>query len=336
MNYYYNGGGTPQATASSKLFIAMFLGGFPEGTQFVDITDGGHITNKDPYWGMGGSGGAQTIEIGLYNNYRIKITTSGIYGWVGPGDNDFDLLGGGGGGDLNDLDDVVISTPADNELLAWDNGSSKWINQTAAEASLATAGHGHGQLHAEQHAMDSATFHTSSDVATLDASTTKHGFLKKLDNTATNFMNGQGNWAVPGGGAFQPPIGYITMFSGAWTDNVTIVGWYKCDGNNGTVNLVNKFVRGGATSGASGGSDNSVVVQHNHSASQPAHSHDLKTVLYAEMGSTRYSPISIGSNQSPTPITSSQPLITVQNEGVSGTGTNKPAYYTLIFIQRIS
>jgi hypothetical protein len=35
------------------------------------------------------------------------------------------------------------------------------------------------------------------DVATLNASTTAHGLLKKLDNVATNFMNGQGNWAAP-------------------------------------------------------------------------------------------------------------------------------------------
>lgn len=38
------------------------------------------------------------------------------------------------------------------------------------------------------------------DNTTANASTTKHGFLKKLDNTATNFMNGAGNWAAPSGG----------------------------------------------------------------------------------------------------------------------------------------
>lgn len=40
---------------------------------------------------------------------------------------------------LNDLTDVVISgVPADNEVLAYNHGTSKWINQTAAEAGLAT------------------------------------------------------------------------------------------------------------------------------------------------------------------------------------------------------
>ena len=39
---------------------------------------------------------------------------------------------------IGDLSDVVqTGTPADNELLAYDTSTSKWINQTAAEAGLA-------------------------------------------------------------------------------------------------------------------------------------------------------------------------------------------------------
>lgn len=33
-----------------------------------------------------------------------------------------------------------------------------------------------------------------------NASTSAHGLLKKLSNTSTEFMNGQGNWATPAGG----------------------------------------------------------------------------------------------------------------------------------------
>jgi hypothetical protein len=40
---------------------------------------------------------------------------------------------------------------------------------------------------------------TVTDVTTNNASTTAHGFLKKLSNTSTDFMNGQGNWATPAG-----------------------------------------------------------------------------------------------------------------------------------------
>ena len=42
-----------------------------------------------------------------------------------------------------------------------------------------------------------------SDITTLNANTSQHGFLKKLSNTSTEFMNGQGNWATPAAGAHQ-------------------------------------------------------------------------------------------------------------------------------------
>ena len=44
---------------------------------------------------------------------------------------------------MDDLSDVGISSVADNEVLAFNSGDSKWINQTAAEAGLSAAGHTH-------------------------------------------------------------------------------------------------------------------------------------------------------------------------------------------------
>lgn len=38
------------------------------------------------------------------------------------------------------------------------------------------------------------------DITTNNASTSKHGFLLKLDNNSAHFMNGQGAWATPAGG----------------------------------------------------------------------------------------------------------------------------------------
>jgi len=45
--------------------------------------------------------------------------------------------------DIADLSDVVITSVADNEVLAYDSGTGDWINQTAAEAGLAAASHSH-------------------------------------------------------------------------------------------------------------------------------------------------------------------------------------------------
>lgn len=50
----------------------------------------------------------------------------------------------------------------------------------------------------------------TTDVATLNASTTAHGLLRKLDNTATHYLDGTGAWSTPAAGA---PAGasYVTL-----------------------------------------------------------------------------------------------------------------------------
>ena len=47
----------------------------------------------------------------------------------------------GGASQLNDLTDVIITAPSDNDLLAYDSGGN-FINQTAAQAGVATAAQG--------------------------------------------------------------------------------------------------------------------------------------------------------------------------------------------------
>lgn len=66
-----------------------------------------------------------------------------------------------------------------------------------------------------------------SDNTTNDASTSNHGFLKKLDNDTTHFMRGDGAWAVPGGGGISRSInttsGNFTAGSTASTDYVYLI-----------------------------------------------------------------------------------------------------------------
>lgn len=52
------------------------------------------------------------------------------------------------GYELGEIHDVLLEADvniADNEVLAWDSGTSLWKNQTASEAGLATASHTHSQ-----------------------------------------------------------------------------------------------------------------------------------------------------------------------------------------------
>ncbi|WP_371805473.1 hypothetical protein [Candidatus Lokiarchaeum ossiferum] len=60
------------------------------------------------------------------------------------------------------------------------------------------------------HAMDSATYHTSSDVTTLNASTTKHGFLPKLTGSTSVFLNGNGAWTTPAYNTFDGVYSSLT------------------------------------------------------------------------------------------------------------------------------
>ncbi|MDR1996837.1 MAG: hypothetical protein LBQ83_00710 [Candidatus Margulisbacteria bacterium] len=66
------------------------------------------------------------------------------------------------------------------------------------------------------------------------------------------------------------PVGTILMYDGTgWVNNSTLPGWYKCDGTNNTPNLVNYFIRGGTSSGTTGGA-NSVILGKNN---LPEHDH---------------------------------------------------------------
>lgn len=47
------------------------------------------------------------------------------------------------GYEIDELHNVLIASPADNNVLAYDSATSLWTNQTAADAGLATASHTH-------------------------------------------------------------------------------------------------------------------------------------------------------------------------------------------------
>jgi len=72
---------------------------------------------------------------------------------------------------IGDLSDVVISTPADNEVLAYNSGTGEWQNQTPAEAGLASNSHSH----------------TLSDLNNVTVST-------PADDEVLAYDNGTGDW----------------------------------------------------------------------------------------------------------------------------------------------
>jgi hypothetical protein len=111
------------------------------------------------------------------------------------------------------------------------------------------------------------------------------------------------------------------MVSGSiifWSGSIESIpsGYALCDGTNGTPDLRNKFVVGAGDTyivGAAGG-----TVQHNHTASQASHFHNLATGGDIAAG-TDITDVTNG-------VT---PAITVDN------ADNLPPYYSLCYIMKL-
>jgi hypothetical protein len=160
------------------------------------------------------------------------------------------------------------------------------------------------------------------------------------------------------GGNEYLPIGTVLMYNGSGIanpgsrntplgdesgDTIKMPGWYVCNGNASTPNLLNKFVRAEAASGNTGGSDNAIVVSHNHggvtggmNANNP-HRHNINQVDSGS-GTTgaRYYMHYRGLEDNVVKKKNMEHAQSISSAGVSGTGTNKPAYYSLIFIIRMA
>ena len=131
----------------------------------------------------------------------------------------------------------------------------------------------------------------------------------------------------------------------AWAGEIQDIpsGWALCDGVNGTPDLRNKFIVGAGDKynvGNEGGSEDSVLIQHNHTGSTNtagAHTHNvlvgrdfLEQVQQAPASPTGTIPVPTTGNHTHT--------ATVNPAGVgeTGVGKNMPPYYALAYIMQIS
>jgi len=124
------------------------------------------------------------------------------------------------------------------------------------------------------------------------------------------------------------PSGIIVMWSGLISAIPS--GWVICDGNNGTPNLLGKFIEGVATAatnpGATGGSTSKTTAGHIHS--QPTHTHTQEQSAFYVGGSSGYSMAEAG--------------IQTGASGGDNTGSQtdsisdiRPIYYDLAFIMKL-
>jgi hypothetical protein len=132
------------------------------------------------------------------------------------------------------------------------------------------------------------------------------------------------------------PIGGIIMWSGVVPTN-----WILCDGSNNTPDLRDRFIVGSGLSyaiGATGGLSTVTLTTgeipaHNHAVNDPGHAHvasnDYTDKTSQDTGETSYVQQGGLSGISKTGITIGQ-------TGGSGAHENRPPYYALAFIMRIS
>jgi len=156
------------------------------------------------------------------------------------------------------------------------------------------------------------------------------------------------------------PAGGIIMWSGTIATIPT--GWYLCDGNNGTPNLVDRFIVGakeddGGTAktnvtGSLTQSGDGQNIEHSHGAGTLAgtaanagsHTHQIEIRTTGDHstghGSSRnttgsYSNISAGMRNATAPDHSHTVSISSGSSATSGTGTkNIAVYYALAFIMK--
>ncbi|MHA1737907.1 MAG: hypothetical protein ACTSWD_04920 [Candidatus Heimdallarchaeota archaeon] len=93
--------------------------------------------------------------------------------------------------DLDDLSDVTITTPANNELLAYNTATSEWINKTPTEAGLDSV----------YLKLDGSNANTTINIGSEDLTTTGTAFLGLIDLGTNTIDDGvmTGDWNLSSG-----------------------------------------------------------------------------------------------------------------------------------------
>jgi len=136
--------------------------------------------------------------------------------------------------ELSEMNDVTITSVADNELLAYDSSSSKWINQTPTEAGFATVATTGAYSDLSGTPTNVSTFTNDAGYLTTDIYT---GTVTSVDMTVPTGLSVSGNPITSTGTlAVSYASGYsipTTTKQSNWDDAYTFVGNFPSQTGNG-------------------------------------------------------------------------------------------------------
>lgn len=167
--------------------------------------------------------------------------------------------------------------------------------------------------------------------------------------TGINATGSSGNVLTSNGSAWisQAPTPFTTGMIMLWSGSTGTIpsGWQICDGTNGTPDLRSKFIVGAGSTyavGATGGSADSVVVSHTHTATSTdsGHTHSVPSGgQTSTIGGNRYdntAPPNVSNLSAQTTGTGTANITTtVSPAGSPGVGANLPPYYALAYIMKL-
>lgn len=141
----------------------------------ADVTDTANVT---------AAGALMDSEV--TNLAQVKAFDSSDYATAAQGATADSALQDITGEPLADLSNVTITTPADNEVLAYNSGTTTWINQTAAEAGLSATGHSHTESDISdlQSYLTGITGEPLSDLSDVTITTIASGEVLKWNGSA--------------------------------------------------------------------------------------------------------------------------------------------------------
>jgi microcystin-dependent protein len=148
---------------------------------------------------------------------------------------------------------------------------------------------------------------------------------------------------------FFPKGTILTFSTAAW--NTTSAEfkniWKICDGTNGTPNLVNKFLRGGLNSGATGDGKKTLSANelpaHKHSITDKAHTHNILAIT--EVATSWANRDTKVWHRPESNVFSTAGYVSSSNTGITETNNNTgggnafdviPAFYTVIYIIKVA